>query len=66
MGTPPEAIAKLHDAAVAAMADPAVAARMGEFSATIVASSPEELAEHVKAEMTKWEPVVTDANVTMD
>ena len=65
-GTPPEAIAKLHDAAVAAMADPAVAARMGEFSATIVASSPEELAEHVKAEMAKWEPVVKDANVSLD
>ena len=65
-GTPPEAIAKLHDAAVAAMADPAVAARMGEFSATIVASSPEELAEHVKAEMAKWEPVVKYANVSLD
>lgn len=65
-GTPPEAVAKLHDAAVAAMADPAVAARMGEFSATIVASSPEELAEHVKAEMAKWEPVVKDANVSLD
>lgn len=48
------------------MADPAVAARMGEFSATIVASSPEELAEHVKAEMAKWEPVVKDANVSLD
>ncbi|GLS80362.1 Bug family tripartite tricarboxylate transporter substrate binding protein [Paracoccus marinus] len=65
-GTPPEAVARLNAAAVAAMADPAVVARMGEFSASIVASSPEELAQHVKAEMTKWEPVVTDANVTMD
>lgn len=65
-GTPPEAVARLNAAAVAAMADPAVVARMGEFSASIVASSPEELAQHVEAEMTKWEPVVTDANVTMD
>lgn len=65
-GTPPEAVARLNAAAVAAMADPAVVARMGEFSASIVASSPEDLAQHVKAEMTKWEPVVTDANVTMD
>ena len=65
-GTPPEAVARLNAAAVAAMADPAVIARMGEFSASIVASSPEDLAQHVKAEMTKWEPVVTDANVTMD
>ncbi|VDS08177.1 Tripartite tricarboxylate transporter family receptor [Paracoccus haematequi] len=65
-GTPPEAIEALSAAAQATMADPAVAARMAEFSATIVASGPEELAEHVKAEMAKWEPVVRDANVSLD
>ncbi|WP_347140140.1 tripartite tricarboxylate transporter substrate binding protein [Paracoccus sp. SSK6] len=65
-GTPPEAIEALAKAAQATMADPAVAERMGEFSATIVASTPSELAEHVKAEMAKWEPVVRDANVSMD
>lgn len=65
-GTPPEAVEALNKAALAAMADPAVAERMKEFSATIVASSPEELAEHVKAEMAKWEPVVRDANVSLD
>ncbi len=65
-GTPPEAVAALNAAAKTTMADPAVAARMAEFSATIVASTPEELAEHVKAEMAKWEPVVRDANVSMD
>lgn len=65
-GTPPEAIAALNKAAVEAMADPAVAARMGEFSASVVASTPEGLAEHVKSEMAKWEPVVRDANVSLD
>ncbi|WP_230312222.1 Bug family tripartite tricarboxylate transporter substrate binding protein [Paracoccus lichenicola] len=65
-GTPPEAIEALAAAAKATMADPAVAGRMAEFSATIVASTPAELAEHVKAEMAKWEPVVRDANVTME
>lgn len=65
-GTPPEAIEALAAAAQAAMADPAVAARMAEFSATIVASGPEELAAHVQAEMAKWEPVVRDANVSLD
>ena len=65
-GTPPEAIAALTKAAVEAMADPAVVARMGEFSASIVASTPEALGEHVKAEMAKWEPVVRDANVSLD
>ncbi|WP_323010176.1 tripartite tricarboxylate transporter substrate binding protein [Paracoccus sp. (in: a-proteobacteria)] len=65
-GTPPEVIEALNKAALVAMADPGVAERMKEFSATIVASSPEELAEHVKAEMAKWEPVVRDANVSLD
>lgn len=65
-GTPPEAIDALAKAAQATMADPAIAARMDEFSATIVASGPQELADHVKAEMAKWEPVVRDADVSMD
>ena len=65
-GTPHEAVEALAAAAQAAMADPAVVERMGEFSATIVASTPAELADHVGAEMAKWEPVVRDANVSMD
>jgi tripartite-type tricarboxylate transporter receptor subunit TctC len=65
-GTPPEVIAKLNEAANKAMADPAVVERMKEFSATIVGSTPEELAAHVKAEIAKWTPVVNDANVQMD
>lgn len=65
-GTPPEAIAKLNEAALTAMKDPEVIERMKEFSNTIVASTPEELAEHVNAEMAKWEPVVKEANVSLD
>lgn len=65
-GTPPEAIAALNKAALEAMADPEVKKRMDEFSASIVASTPEALAEHVKAEMAKWEPVVRDAKVSLD
>lgn len=65
-GTPPEVIAALNKAALEAMADPGVAGRMGEFSASIVASSPEALAAHVEAEMAKWEPVVKAANVSLD
>lgn len=65
-GTPPEVVAKLNEAAKTAMADPDVIKRMEEFSTTIVASTPEELASHVKAEMDKWAPVVTEANVSLD
>lgn len=65
-GTPPEAIAKLNEAANAALKDPAVAARMKDFSATIIGSTPEELGKHVTAELAKWGPVVKSANIQMD
>jgi tripartite-type tricarboxylate transporter receptor subunit TctC len=65
-GTPPEAVAALNKAALAALADPNVVARMGDFSADVVGSSPEELAAHVKAEIAKWGPIVKDAGVTLD
>ena len=44
-GTPPEVIAKLNAEANKAVNDPATKARLAEFSATVVASTPEELAE---------------------
>lgn len=65
-GTPPDVINRLNDAAKKAMADPEVIKRMDEFSAKIVASSPEALAAHVKAELAKWEPVIKGAGVQLD
>ncbi len=65
-GTPKEAIDRLNAAAKKALADPTVAEKMKDFSATIVASTPEELAAHVTAELAKWGPVVKDANVQLD
>jgi tripartite-type tricarboxylate transporter receptor subunit TctC len=65
-GTPPEVVAKLNEAANAALKDPKVVERMKEFSATIVGSTPEELGKHVTAELAKWGPVVKNANIQMD
>lgn len=65
-GTPPEIVATLNAAALAALADPAVVGRMDEFSARIVGSSPEELAAHVEAEMAKWKPVVEGADIKVE
>ncbi len=65
-GTPDDAVNKLNEAVKKALADPGVAGRMAEFSAKIVASSPEELKTHVSEEIAKWGPVVKDANVQMD
>ncbi|MDO9415150.1 Bug family tripartite tricarboxylate transporter substrate binding protein [Pararhizobium sp.] len=65
-GTPKDIVDRLNASANKAMKDPAVAERMKEFSATIVGSTPEELAAHVSAELAKWTPIVKDANVQMD
>lgn len=65
-GTPQPAIERLNAAAKKALADPAVADKMKEFSATIVGSTPDELGAHVKAELAKWAPVVKDAKIQLD
>ncbi|MBD8688589.1 MULTISPECIES: Bug family tripartite tricarboxylate transporter substrate binding protein [unclassified Rhizobium] len=65
-GTPAEAVDRLNAAAKKALADPSVAARMAEFSAKIVGSTPDELKTHVSQEIAKWAPVVKNANVQMD
>ncbi|NTF09659.1 tripartite tricarboxylate transporter substrate binding protein [Agrobacterium rubi] len=64
--TPKEVIDRLNAAAKKALADPSVAARMADFSAKIVGSTPDELKTHVTEEIAKWAPVVKDANVQMD
>jgi len=64
-GTPPEVVARLNEAAVAAVSDPAVAERLAEVGAVVVASSSEELATHVAEEVARWKPVIEEAGVTV-
>lgn len=65
-GTPPEVISTLQQAAAKALRDPEVVERMGQFSATIVGSTPEQLSEHVKAELAKWAPIVKSSGIHLD
>jgi tripartite-type tricarboxylate transporter receptor subunit TctC len=65
-GAPPEAVERLNAAARAALAAPAVRARLAEFSATPVGSTPAELADHVAAEIAKWRPVVEAAAIGVE
>jgi tripartite-type tricarboxylate transporter receptor subunit TctC len=65
-GTPPEVISTLQQAAAKALQDPDVVDRMGEFSATIVGSTPEQLSEHINAELAKWAPVVKNSGIQLD
>lgn len=64
-GTPPEVIAKLNAAAVAAVSDPAVQERLAEAGAVVVGSTPEDLATHVSSEVERWAPVIEAAGVSI-
>ena len=61
--TPPEIVRTLNAAAGKALADPTVIEKMKGFSAKVTASTPEALADHVKAEIAKWTPVVKEAGI---
>ena len=65
-GTSPEVIARLNEAAVKALADPEVQAKLQSFGAVVVGSTPDELAAHVQAELAKWAPVVKASGAQID
>jgi tripartite-type tricarboxylate transporter receptor subunit TctC len=64
--TPKQVVERLNAEARKAVADPTVQERLKTFSATVVGSTPEALAEHVKTEIGKWTPVVKEAGVQID
>ncbi len=65
-GTPRPVVDKLHREIVAAMADPAVRNRFTEFGAEPLATTPEELARHISAEIVKWREIITKGGITLD
>jgi len=65
-GTPPDRIAKLNAAALKSLASPKVQARLADFSAVTVGSTPEALGAHVKAELAKWAPIVKASGARLD
>ena len=65
-GTPPSIVAKLNQAANKAPATPKVQARLADFSAVSVGSTPQELEAHVKAELAKWAPIVKASGAQLD
>ena len=57
-GTPPEIVAKLHDAAVKALHDPGVQASLGRLGVDIVGDTPEQFKAYIAAEIPKWTAIV--------
>jgi tripartite-type tricarboxylate transporter receptor subunit TctC len=61
--TPPDIVARLHQDAVAALNHPPVKARYAQLGATVVGSSPAELATFLQAEIDRWGPVIKAAGI---
>lgn len=64
--TPRAIIGKINTDAVAALGHPMVKERLEQFGATLVGSTPQELAAFLKAEMDKWGPVIRAAKIKVD
>jgi tripartite-type tricarboxylate transporter receptor subunit TctC len=65
-GTPKDIIARLHAEIVKAESQPEVRQRLYELGAEPVGNSPEETAEHIRAEITKWEKVIRESGAKVD
>lgn len=65
-GTPKDRIAKLHDAAAAALQDSDVRRSLADQGGQIVGSAPEQLAAFMVSENRKWGELVRLANVTLN
>jgi len=63
MGTPAEVVDMLNKQIQAAMADPAIKARLTSFGSTAIAGSPAEFAAFLAEETDKWGKVVRAANI---
>lgn len=61
--TPPAIVQKMNADAVRAMKEPEVRQRLENLGLEVVASSSEDFGAFIKAEMTKWEPVIKAANI---
>ena len=65
-GTPPEVIAKLHDAAVKALHDPGVQASLARLGVDIVGDTPEEFKAYIAKEIPKWTEIVKASGATVN
>ena len=64
--TPGEIVAKISADAVRVAHDPDFVEMLDKIATTPVGSTPEELAHHLKAEMDKWGPIITEARIRVN
>jgi tripartite-type tricarboxylate transporter receptor subunit TctC len=63
--TPQPVVRKLNADTVAALADPATRRKLEDMGVVVVASTPEGLADALKADQAKWGPVIKDAGISI-
>jgi tripartite-type tricarboxylate transporter receptor subunit TctC len=65
-GTPPDVIATLHGAAVAALNDPDVRKALTDLGVDVVANTPAEFRAYLKDEIPKWAAIVKASGAKVD
>ena len=65
-GTPPDIVAKIRDAYIRAVNDPAVRAKLVESGVEPLQSTPQEMADHMASEIAKWAQVIKAGNITTE
>ena len=65
-GLPADAKAKLHEALVAGLADPAVTAKLLDLGFEIVANTPEQFTAFQATEFARWKRVIETGKITAD
>jgi len=65
-GTPPDVIAKLHDATAKALKDPGVQASLARLGVDIVGSTPDEFKTYIAAEVPKWAAIVKASGAKLE
>lgn len=65
-GTPADVVNKIHGAAMKALADPAVRKRIEDTGSIIVANTPAQFSEQIKAELATYKQVVEKQKLKLD
>jgi tripartite-type tricarboxylate transporter receptor subunit TctC len=62
--TPREIIRKMNADTLAALSDPTIRAKLEQLGVLVIGSTPDQLAAHLKSEMSKWAPVIKAAGIS--
>jgi tripartite-type tricarboxylate transporter receptor subunit TctC len=65
-GVPADAVAKLHAAALKALATPAVRERFASLGVQAVGSSPEQFAATIREDLARWAKVIKSAGIKIE